>query len=86
MFAGKVGLSALAAVLSHTISLQHLDVSHNPLSDEGACVIAKALSENKGGLTHLNMSSCTLGRSVARHLATAIRRSVNFTNVSSSAS
>ena len=77
---GRVGAQHLAQALCVNTSVKTLDLSHNPLDDEGA----KALAEMLGGngaessgtvnttLEHVDLSWCRIGPVGAQHLAQAL--------------
>ena len=77
---GSVGAQHLAQALCVNTSVKALDLSHNPLGDEGA----KALAEMLGGngaegsgtvnttLEHVDLGWCSIGNIGAVHLAQAL--------------
>ena len=79
-YIGPVGTQHLAQALRVNTSVKTLDLSRNPLDDEGA----KALAEMLGGngaessgtvnttLEHVDLSKCSIGPVGAQHLAQAL--------------
>ena len=76
----NVGIQYLASSLCVNTSVKTLNLSYNPLGDEGAKVIAEMLggngAESSGTvnttLEHVDLSSCNIGNIGAVHLAQAL--------------
>ena len=77
---GPVGAQHLAQALRVNTSVKTLDLSDNPLDDEGAKSLAEMLggngAESSGTvnttLEHVGLSNCSIGRVGAQHLAQAL--------------
>jgi len=53
--------AAIGLALAHNLKLVHLDLSGNPLKDEGVAGVCFGLGENTGALSHIGLSGVNCG-------------------------